>query len=132
MSQENVNLLRRAYDAFSRRDWEAVFRDAHPDVEVTFVAGPQAGTHRGKEETIAALSDVTAGFDAWIMEPLEFFERDDQVVVTLRNRLRPKGGAGGEFEYRSGQIWTFRAGTMLSCVHYPDAESALEAAGLRE
>jgi ketosteroid isomerase-like protein len=132
MSQENVEILRRVYDAASRGDWDAGLRDAHPDCEATFEAGPQAGTHRGREEIVAVVSDVTAGFDAWILEPLEFFESEEQVVVIVRNRLRPKGGTGGEFEYRNGHIWTIRDGTIMSLVGYPNPEEALEAAGLRE
>ncbi len=132
MSQENVEILRRVYEAASRGDWDAGLRDAHPDFEATFEAGPQAGTHRGREKIVAVVSDVTAGFDAWIVEPLEFFESEDQVVVVVRNRLRPKGGTGGEFEYRNGHIWTIRDGMILSLVGYPNPEDALKAAGLSE
>ena len=132
MSQENVEIIRRAYEAGSRGDWDAGFRDAHPDCELTFEAGPQAGTHRGREEIVAVLADLTAGFDAWIVEPLEFAESGDQVVVVVKNRLRPKGGTGGEFEYRNGFIWTIRDGRILSVVGYPNPEAALEAAGLSE
>ena len=132
MSPENVEILRRVYDAASRGDWDAGLRDAHPDFEATFEAGPQAGTHRGRDEIVAVASDVTAGFDAWILEPLEFFESEGQVVVIVRNRLRPKGGTGGEFEYRNGHIWTIRDGTILSLVGYPNPEEALHAAGLQE
>ena len=132
MSQENVEIIRRVYDALNRNDWDAAFRHAHPDFEATFEAGPRAGTHRGREEILAVVSDVTAGFDGWIGEPLEFFESQDQVVVVVRNRLRPKGGTGGEFEFRNGHIWTIRDGTILSLVGYPNPEKALEAAGLSE
>ena len=132
MSQENVEIVRRVYDAASQGDWDAGLRNTHPDFEVTFQEGPQAGTHRGREEIEAVLSDLTAGFDAWIAEPLEFFESGDQVVVVVKNRLRPKGGTGGEFEYRNGHLWTIRDGAILSLVGYPNSEEALEAAGLRE
>jgi ketosteroid isomerase-like protein len=66
------------------------------------------------------------------LEPLEFLESEDRVVVIVRNRLRPKGGTGGEFEYRNGHIWTIRDGTIMSLVGYPNPEDALEAAGLSE
>ncbi len=132
MSQENIEIVRRAYEAGSRGDWDAGLRDLHPDCELIFEAGPQAGTHRGREEIVAVLSDLTAGFDAWIIEPLEFAESGDQVVVVVKNRLRPKGGTGGEFEYRNGFIWTIRDGTILSVVGYPNPEAALKAARLSE
>jgi ketosteroid isomerase-like protein len=30
MSEENVEIIRRVYDALNRNDWDAAFRDAHP------------------------------------------------------------------------------------------------------
>jgi len=132
MSQENVEILRRMYEVASRGDWDSVFREyAHRDCEARFEAGPQAGTHRGREAILAAISDVTAGFDAWSVEPEEFFETEDRIVVIVRHRLRPKG-TDGEFEYRNGQIWTFRDGMIQSLLQYPSPEEALESAGLRE
>ncbi len=130
MSQENVEVIRRVYEAGNRGDWNAVFRDAPPDLEVTMKAGPSAGTHRGREEVQAVFDDLLSGFDFWITEPLEFFESGDQVVAIVNNRLRPKGGTSGEFEYRNGHIWTVRDGTLLSLVAFPTPEEALEAAGL--
>ena len=132
MSQENVEIVRRIIEGWNGGDVESVLREyAHPDCEATFLAGPQAGTHRGRDEILAATSDVTAGFDAWISEPLEFFESEDQVVVIVRNRLRPKG-TDAEFEFRNGHIWTIRDGMILSLVGYPTPDEALEAAGLSE
>lgn len=132
MSHGKLEMLRHVYEAGSRGDWDEALRQLHPDGEVTFQAGPKAGKHQGREAAKAVLSDLTAAFDAWIAEPVEFFEDGDQVVVIVNNRLRPKGGTGGEFAYRNGHIWTIRDGTILSLVTYPNPEEALEAAGLRD
>ena len=35
MSQENVEIVRQVYEAFNRGDWGAVYRDFHPDAEMT-------------------------------------------------------------------------------------------------
>jgi ketosteroid isomerase-like protein len=43
MSEENVEIIRRVYDALNRNDWDAAFRDAHPDIEITFQRGPRRG-----------------------------------------------------------------------------------------
>ena len=131
MSQENVEIVRRIYDA-DRGDWDEVFRYAAPDIEVTFKAGPRAGTHRGREEVQAVLEDVAAGFEVWISEPVEFFESGDRIVVIVDNRLRPKGGTSGEFEFRNGHIWTIRDGMVVSLLGFATAEETLEAAGLSE
>ena len=132
MSQENVEIVRRIYDAGNRGDWDAGFRETAPDVEVTFKAGPNAGTHRGREAVESVFRDMLPGFDFWIMEPVEFRESGDQVVVVVDHRLRPKGGTSGEFEFRNGHVWTIRDGTILSFVGFPSPEEALEAAGLSE
>ena len=132
MSQENVEIVRRIYDAGKRGDWDAGFRDAAPDFEVTFKAGPGAGTHRGREAVESVFRDAVSGFDFWIMEPVEFHESGDQVVVVVDNRLRPKGGTSGEFEFRNGHVWTIREGAVLSMVGFETSEGALKAAGLSE
>jgi ketosteroid isomerase-like protein len=130
MSEENVEIVRRLYDAFSRDDSDAAFRDAHRDFEVTFKEGPRAGTHRGRKALQEVADDLRAGFESWVFEPLELIERGDQVVAIVNNRLQPKGGTTGEFTYRNGSIFTIRDGTVLSMVGYPTPEAALEAAGL--
>jgi hypothetical protein len=33
MSQENVEIIKTAIDAFNREDWDAVFQDAAPSAE---------------------------------------------------------------------------------------------------
>jgi ketosteroid isomerase-like protein len=132
MSQENVEIVRRIYDAGNRGDWDAGFRDTAPDLEVTFKAGPNAGTHRGREALESVFRDMLSGFDFWIMEPVEFRESGDQVVVVVDHRLRPKGGTSGEFVFRNGHVWTIREGAVLSMVGFETSEEALEAAGLSE
>jgi ketosteroid isomerase-like protein len=48
MSQENVEIVRSVYDSMNRGDWDASFRHAHPDFEMTAPPGPfNVGTHRG-------------------------------------------------------------------------------------
>ena len=81
MSQENLELIRRMNDALIREDWDDVFRNTHPDFEVTFKEGPRAGTHRGREALQEVVDDLRAGFESWILEPLDFVESGDQVVV---------------------------------------------------
>jgi hypothetical protein len=56
MSQENMEIVRRVYEA---GDLGSALRDAHPDFEFTFKAGPNAGTHQGREEAQALLSDLS-------------------------------------------------------------------------
>jgi len=131
MSQENVEIVQRVYEAANRSDWDAAFRAAHPEFEATFQRGPFAGTHRGREAVQARLADQRVAFDSLIMEPLELHDSGDQVVAMIRTRLRPRGSSA-EFEIRNGHLWTVRDGEILSLVTFPSPEQALEAAGLRD
>jgi ketosteroid isomerase-like protein len=131
MSQENVDIVRRVYDALNRNDFDAAFRDAHPDFQISFKRGPLAGTRRGREAPEAVLSDMRAAFDAWTIEPSELLESRTQIVAIVKNRVRPKG-TDAEIETRNGHLWTIRDGTILSLEGFPNADDALEAAGLRE
>ena len=130
MSQQNVEIVRSIYEAFNRRDWDAVFRDAHPDFEFT-LKRYQPGAHRGRQKVQEIIEDQAIAFDLWTIEPEEFFENDDQVVAFVKFRLRPKGSAA-EFEIRTGTLWTFRDGKAVSAEGFPEREKALEAAGLSE
>ena len=132
MSQENVEIVRQVYDAFNRSDWDAVYRDLHPDFEMTTPArGLDAGIFRGREEGQGYWEDFFRPYEAVTVEPVEFFESGDQLVVFLETRLRPRGSSA-EIEVRTGNLWTIRDGTVVSLRIFPEREEALEAAGLRE
>jgi ketosteroid isomerase-like protein len=131
MSQENVEIVRLSYEAFNRGDWDAVFRDAHPDFELTTPPGAfNAGTYRGREEVQEYFQEMLMPFDAWTFEPEEFFESGDQVVVFVKFRLLPKDSSA-EIENRNGHLRTIRDGKMLSLRIFHAPEEALEAAGMR-
>jgi hypothetical protein len=70
-------------------------------------------------------------FEAWALQPEEFFERDDQVAVVYKVRARPKGSSA-EIEIRNGALWTIQGGKAVSLRFFSKPEDALEAAGLRE
>ena len=129
MSQENVEIVRSIYEAFNRRDWDAVFRNQHPDTEQ--ILPPPAGPYVGREEIQGYWEELQTAFDASSAEPEEVFESGDRVVVVVKGRARPKGSSA-EIENRTGHLWTFRDGKVASMRVFPQPEKALEAAGIRE
>ena len=128
-----MEIVRRTYDAFNRRDWDAAFRYLDPDVEFTTPArGPVAGTYRGREEIQGFLEEMYTAFEARAVEPEETFESgEQQVAVVVKRRLRPKGSSA-KIEARTGALWTIRDGMVASIRVFPKPEEALEAAGLEE
>src|SRR2546421_6605119 len=131
VSQENVEIVRGVYDALNHGDWDVVFRDMHPNFEMTIQRGPDAGTHRQREAVQSFGEDYFATFENHVFEPEEFFEIGDQVLVLLTRRARPKGGSV-DLVVRNGHLWTVRDRTILSMKSFPDPEKALEAVGLSE
>jgi ketosteroid isomerase-like protein len=124
--------VRQVYEAFNRGDWDAVYRDQHPEIEMTTPGrGLDAGIFRGREEGQGYWEDFFRPYEAVTAEPVEFFESGDQVVAFLKTRLRPKGSSA-EVEVGTGHLWTIRDGTVVSLRIFPEREKALEAAGLSE
>lgn len=132
MSRENTEMIRSIYEAYSRGDWDAVFRDVHPDFELTTPPQqPNAGTYRGRQQCEKFLRDALAPFETSVTVPEELFEAGDMVVVVYRHRVRPRGSSA-EIENRNGQLWTIRDGQVRSVRFFPNPDDALHAAGLRE
>ena len=128
MSQENVEIVRRAYESLARRDWDGVWADAHSDFHLHTQL---AGSYRGPDEAQRFIEDRFAAFESFTAEPVEYFEGDDQVVVFVTQRAQPKGSSA-VIEIKTGDVWTFRNGKVLTLETFPQREKALEAAGLRE
>ena len=60
MSQENVEIIRRLFDTIDESGWDAAIASAHfhDDAELTFKAGPRAGTHKGRKQVGAVIADL--------------------------------------------------------------------------
>ena len=65
MSQQNAEIVRSNLEAGNRRDWDALFRNSHPDVELTTPPrGPNAGTYRGRKEIQGFWENLALAFEA--------------------------------------------------------------------
>jgi uncharacterized protein len=130
MSQADIETLRLGYEAFSRGDWEAAFRGAHPDLELkTADRVTNPGTYRGQEEVKRFFEDQLEPFEEVTAEPQEFFDHGDRIVVFVRMRFRPRGSSA-QVENRIGHVWTMRDGKVVRFEVFPEREKALEAVGL--
>jgi ketosteroid isomerase-like protein len=131
MSEENIEILRQVYEALNRGDWDAVFRDMHPEFELITQRGPTAGTYRGTPAARKQVQELFGPFESFAMEPEEFFESQDLVVSFVKVSSRPKGSSA-DMEVRNGHLWTIRGGTIHSLKTFAVREQALEAAGLSD
>jgi ketosteroid isomerase-like protein len=137
MSQENVEVFRRAFEEFTRGGWEPLFGTIWApeivwDMSPAGIAG--LGVYHGFDELTSFFEDwfSTFPFDDWEQELDKVIDCGDEVVVAL-TRQRGRGSASGvsvELEY--AQVITFRGGKIVRSVVYTDRDQALKAAGLSE
>ncbi len=128
MSQENVEIVRQVYGALASRDWDAVFSDTHPDFAIETRL---QGSHRGRDAAQRFIEDQIDTLEGWTAEPEEFFDGEDQVVVSVKLRAQPKGSSAA-IEVKNGHLWTVQDGSILLLSTFPKPGEALEAAGLSE
>jgi ketosteroid isomerase-like protein len=131
MSQENVEVVRSAYEAFARGDFETALELFHPDIEWHDPDRPGGGTYHGHEGLIRNLEEWLEGWEEFRLEPEEFLEAGDQVVVLVRQSGRGKG-SGVEIEAPLAQTYRVHEGKVVWARTYASREEALKAAGMSE
>jgi ketosteroid isomerase-like protein len=137
MSQENVEIVRRAFEEFTRGGWEPLFGTFWaPEIVWDFSPADIAGLgiYEGYDEVRSFFEDWfnTFPFDEWEQELDDVIDCGDEVVVAL-TRQRGRGSASGaSVELQYAQVITFREGKIVRSVVYTDRDQALEAAGLSE
>jgi uncharacterized protein len=131
MSQENVEIVRRLSELLERRDWRGMTDLLDPNVELHGTVG---GLEEGK--ILRGLSQISGAFeteddevwDEHRIEPQEFIDAGDRVVVLQREYQRSKSGV--ETVIDTAGILDLRDGRVVRMQGYMNPADALEAAGL--
>jgi ketosteroid isomerase-like protein len=90
MSQENVEMLRRAYEAMSRSDWDAAFDSVEPEFElVPPDRSPVSAPVRGVEAVQAWYTDQQETVGDLSIELEELMDAEPLIVALIRLRIRP-------------------------------------------
>ena len=131
MSQENVEIVRAGLDAWNRGDWDTALKDAAPDLEydLSRALGPFRGVYR-RDHVPRAWADLTEGLTSARIEPHEFIEAGEHVVVPWTFHAMGRDG----IEVKARVTWTFtiRDGAIDRICMYQERQEALEAVGLSE
>ena len=131
MSQENVEVVKQALDAYVRRDLDAVAALSDRDVEVDWSrsVGWIGGVYRGIDEVVRFYTDyLMEVFDAVGLEAQAYTSAGDSVVVP--NVVRLRGRQGIEVTARNTLVFTLRNGKLARICLYQDIGEALKAVGL--
>ena len=134
MSQENVEVVRHALEAWGRGDREAAADLLDPEVEWRMPPNiPEAGTYRGRDEVVQRLDEFLDAWDALAVTVEKLMDAGDRVVALVRysGRGRESGIEIGGVS-TDAQVWTLRDGKALKVELYAGTADALEAAGLSE
>jgi ketosteroid isomerase-like protein len=131
MSQENVEIVKAAYDAFNREDLDAVFKDVAPgfEVDLSRALGPWRGVY-GLDQIRRVVGEFRETWESARVEPHEFIEAGDLVVVPMTLHVRGRGGI--EAASRVAIVWTIRDGAIERFTMYQERQDALEDLGLSE
>ena len=128
MSQENVELVREAWDAYSRGDYDRVagFHDPHI-VVVTL----EDGVVYGNDDALANYERWNEAWEGAETTVEEVIGQGDRVFLAARFQARGRG-SGVEIDTRIYEVFTLRDGKVLRIDEYATRDEAIEAAGLRE
>jgi ketosteroid isomerase-like protein len=132
MSDANVDLARRSFDAWCRRDAEWFIENTTPEFE--FVAAVmstvegEGGNVRGGEEGIRQyFAILDEPWESFVVDESDYREVDEQVVCI--GRLRAKGrGSGVEFDQPIAMALWFDGDKIARAQSFLDIGAALDAA----
>jgi ketosteroid isomerase-like protein len=132
MSEENVEVVRRTYEAANRGEFESADLYFHPEIEFhTYAQSPEAGVYRGKEAVGRYNEKLFEQFESIHFDVEELVDAGDRVVVVSTQHAVPKGGEQ-QMKVQVVEVWVIRGGLLAERRSYSTKDEALEAAGLSE
>jgi ketosteroid isomerase-like protein len=130
MSEENVVVIRRAIEHLSETG-ELATECYDPGVEYTTQPdAPLQTTYQGLSGLQQSLESLSEVWESMKIEPREFIQANDAIVVMTHLELR--GHSGIELEVEQAWAYWMRSGKIRRIEQYGSKQEALEAAGLRE
>jgi ketosteroid isomerase-like protein len=130
MSEQNVEIVKLALDAFSSGDADTFAELTTPDIEwKTGLGAVEGEVFRGWEGVRTYFSRLSSAWDRFRFLPDQFRDRDD--VVLVLGRLEGIGRGGGvPVDSPVGAVWDLRDGKIWRLRAYLDQAEASEVAGL--
>ena len=127
MSQENVDLVQAAVDAFVRGDEPGLLKLVASDIIITqFPEQVDVHDYHGHDGWRQVMADWTEMWDDWSIEILSVRELGDLVLATAAQRGRGIG-SGAPWETQVALVFTVREGLISRWQMFPSEEQAREA-----
>jgi ketosteroid isomerase-like protein len=125
MSQENVEIVRRVYEGWSRGDFsETELFD--PEIEFEMIDWPHPAKSRGIEAMAETWLATLAAWEDFRAVPDEVIDHGDNVLVF--NSISGRGrGSGADVSALTATVWTVQGGSVVRLALYWDTARACEA-----
>jgi ketosteroid isomerase-like protein len=132
MSQENVELVQTAFDAYFRGDEPALLKLVAVDVVITqFPEQVDVRDYHGHEGFRQVMIDWTGSWDDWSIEILSARQVGDLVLATARQRGRGRA-SGAPMDAEATFVFTVSEGLIARWQMFSSGEQALKAVGPEE
>jgi ketosteroid isomerase-like protein len=132
VSGENVEIVRRMYDAFHRGDAEAALERFDPEVLVDASnARPDVPVGKGPEYVGALVTSWVSAFEEWHEEIEEIRDLGSRVLVLSVQHGRGKG-SGAAVEAHYAILYDLDGRRITALRMYRNPGEALKAAGVGE
>jgi ketosteroid isomerase-like protein len=136
MSQENVETVERAVEAWKADDLDAFLAELHPEVEWHPSIEPAleggATAYKGHEGVRRAWADYRGETFERLTPQIEEIRDLGETVLALGRFVVTGRATQIEFDREVGSLATFRDGKIATVHDYLSHREALEAAGLSE
>jgi ketosteroid isomerase-like protein len=131
MSERNVELVRRMYEAFYGGDVEGALAHFDRDVIVDASVRVDEGIGHGRDAVRAMVARWVGAWEEWHEDIEEMRDLGNQVLVVSKQHGRAKGSAL-EVEARYAVLYEIAGERIIRMTLYAEPAMALEAARGRE
>jgi ketosteroid isomerase-like protein len=129
MSEENLELLRRAWDTFVRRDPAGL---EYLDDDIEWELGPEVlpdgGVFRGREGYRQVIQQWGGAWDEYRLEPVEFIDAPGNRVIVVTHQSGRSRATGITVENQPVYLYTVADGRITRIQHVRAVDEALRLA----
>jgi ketosteroid isomerase-like protein len=130
VSQGNVDVVGRSFEAFNARDVNELVGLSTPDCEwLPFRAQLVGIVYRGHEGIRRFVSDIEDDWEGYQVDPLEFYDRGERVAVV--GQVRAVGRGSVNIDSIAGFVLELRCGRIRHVTSHSNPEAARHAVSVR-
>jgi ketosteroid isomerase-like protein len=129
--EDNVAVIRRLFDAFTRRDLDATLELMDPKVEFyapTATLADERTSYRGHDGIRDYFADIERLWEELRVTPGEYRAEGDKVLVL--GRIHARGAVGYLADSRAGWLWKLSDGRVTHGHVYTNPDDAVRDAAI--